>query len=75
MTVMGPTMANIFHIVFWNKMAWTVLTQNKVALHRRYVDDVVFESIEHLTKFDAYLNTCHPKICFSFDQEKDGKFF
>ena len=72
MTVMGPIMANIFHTVLWNKMAWTVLKQNKVVLHRRYVDDVLFESID-ISKFGAYLDTCHPEISFSFEQEKDGK--
>ena len=70
---MGPTKANIFHTALWNKMAWTVLKQNKVVLHRRYVDDVLFESIEHLLKFGAYLNMCHCKIFFLLEQEKERK--
>ena len=73
MTVMGPTIANSFHTVLWNKMAWTVLKRNKVVLHRRYADDVLFGSMEYLSKFGAYLNTYHPKISFSFEREKNGK--
>ena len=44
-------------------------------LYRRYVDDifVLFESAEHLSKFHAYLNTCHPNMSFSFEQEINDK--
>ena len=44
-----------------------------MVLHRRYVDDVLFESIEHLLKFGAYLNMCHCKIFFLLEQEKERK--
>ena len=27
----------------------------------------------NISKFGTYLDTCHPKIYFSFEQEKDGK--
>ena len=32
----------------------------------------MFESAEHLLKFHAYLNTCHPNMSFSFKQEVNG---
>lgn len=44
----------------------------KSVFYRRYVDVnfVLFESGEHLSNFYAYLNTEHPNILFSFEQEK-----
>ena len=43
--------------------------------YRNYVDDifVLFESAKHLPKFHAYLNTYHPNMSFSFEQEVSGK--
>ena len=42
--------------------------------YRRYVDDifVLFKSAEHLSKFHAYLNTCHPNMAFPFEQAVNG---
>ena len=71
--LMRPTVKNIFHTVLWNKIACTILKQDKVVHHRWYADDVLFESIEYLSTFGAYINTCHPKTSFSFEQEKDGE--
>ena len=43
--------------------------------YRRYIDDifVLFELTEHLSTFCNYINTCHPNMSFSFEQEKNGK--
>ena len=72
---LGPTMANVFLLFY--EMKWLEQCPNKFkpVFYRRYVDDifVLFESAEHLSKFHAYLNTCHPNMSFSFEQETNGK--
>ena len=58
------------------EMKWLEQCANKFkpVFYRRYVDDifVLNESTEYLSKFHAYLNTCHPNISFSFQQEING---
>ena len=72
---LGPTMANVF--LSFYEMKWLEQCPNefKPVFYRRYVDDifVLFESAEHLSKFHAYLNTCHPNMSFSFEQEINDK--
>ena len=59
----------------WNGLN-SALTNSNQFFYRRYVDNifVLFESAEHLSKFHVYLNTCHPNMFFSFEQEVNGKF-
>ena len=58
-------------------MKWLGQCPNELipVFYRRYVDDifVLFESAEHLSKFQTYLNTCHPNMSFSFEQEINDK--
>ena len=72
---LGPTMVNVF--LSFYEMKWLEQRPNefKPVFYRRYVDDifVLFESAEHLPKFHAYLNTCHPNMSFSFEQDVNGK--
>ena len=72
---LGITMANVF--LSFCEMKWLEQCPNefKPVFYRRYVDNIVvlFESAEHLSKFHAYLNTCHPNMSFSFEQEIDDK--
>ena len=72
---LGPAMANVF--LSFYKMKWLEQCPNefKPVFYRRYVDDVFdyFESAEHLSKFHAYLNTCHTNLSFSFEQEINDK--
>ena len=72
---LGPTMANVF--LSFYEMKWLEQCHNefKPVLYRRNVDDifVLFESAEHLSKFHAYLNTCHPNMSFSFEQGINDK--
>ena len=72
---LDPTMANVF--LSFYEMKWLEQCPNefKPVFYRRYVDDifVLFESAEHLSKFHAYLNTCHPNMSFSFEQESNHK--
>ena len=68
---LGPTMAYVF--LSFYKMKWyeQCPSEFKPAFYRRYVDNifVLFESPEDLSKFHAYLNTYHPNMYFSFEQE------
>ena len=72
---LGPTMANV--LLSFYEMKWLEQRPNefKSVFYRRYVDYifVLFESAEHLPKFHAYLNTWHPNMSFSFEQEVNGK--
>ena len=68
---LGPTMANVFLSLYETKWFKQCPNGFKPVFYRRYVDDifVLFKSDEHLSKFHAYLNTCHPYMSFSFEQE------
>ena len=72
---LGPTMENAF--LSFYEMKWLELCPNefKPVFYRRYVNDifVLFESAEHLSIFQAYLNTRHPNMSFSFEQEINVK--
>ena len=72
---LGPTMANVFLSFYEMKWHEQCPSEFKPVFYRRYVDDifVLFKSAEHLSKFHAYLNTCHPNMSFSFEQEINGK--
>ena len=72
---LGPTMANVFWSFYEMKWLEQCPNEYKLVFYRRYVDDifVLFKSAEHLSKFHAYLNTCHPNMSFSFEQEINGK--
>ena len=72
---LGPTMANVFLSFYETKWLEQCPSEFKPVFYRRYVDDifVLLESAEHLSKFHAYLNTCHPNTSFSFEQEINDK--
>ena len=74
---LGPTMANAFLSLYEIKWLGQCHNEFKPVFYRRYVDDsfVLFDSAEHLSKFHAYLNTCHPDMSFSFEQEINNKLF
>ena len=46
-------------------------------LYKRYVDDifVMFWSRDHVKRFVDYMNTKHPKMCFTFEIEQDSFSF
>ena len=71
---LGSTMANMFLSFYEMKWLDHFPNQFKPVFYRRHVDDifVLFESAEHLSKFHAYLSTCHPNMSFSFVQEVHG---
>ena len=73
----GPTMENAFLLFY--EMKWLEQWPNefKPVFYRGYFDDifVLYESVEHLSKFHAHLNTCHPNMSFSFEDETNGKLW
>ena len=72
---LGPTMANFLLSFCEIKWLEQCPKELKPVFYRIYVDEifVLFESAEHLSKFQNYFNTCHPNLSLSFEQEKDGK--
>ena len=67
---LGPTMANVFLSFYEVKWLEQCPEEFKPVFYGRCVDDifVLFESVEHLSKFRDYFNTCHPNMSFSFEQ-------
>ena len=66
---LGPTMANVFLPFYEMKWLGQCPNEFKPVFYRRYVDDifVLLESAEHLSKFHACLDKCHPNMSFSFE--------
>ena len=62
---LGPTLANTF-LVYHKKIGQNVF---------HYVDDifVLFNSLEHLKRFQSYLNFRRVNIPFTIENEKDNK--
>ena len=71
---LGATMVNVFLPFYEMKWLGQCPNEFKSVFYRRYVDDffVLFRSAGHLPKFRAYLNTRHPNMPFSFEQEVNG---
>ena len=71
---LGPALENVFLSFYEKKWLEQCPNEFKPMFYRRYVDDifVLFKSAEHLSKFHAYLNTCHPNMAFPFEQEVNG---
>ena len=69
---LGPTKVNVFLSFYEVKWLKQCPKEFKLVLYRRYVDDIVddtvlFESAEHLSKFCDYFNSCHLNMSFSFE--------
>ena len=72
---LGPTFANIF-MCFHEKIWLNECPSDfRPFLYRRYVDDIflLFRSKSHVSLFFDYLNSKHPNIKFTIENEKDGK--
>ena len=71
---LGPHLANIFMSHMEKKWLQNCPSDFKPVLYRRYVDDtfLLFNSRDHVQLFLTYLNSQHPNITFTFDDEQDG---
>ena len=72
---LAPALANLF--MGHNEHLWLQnLKASKVILYKRYVDDIfcLFKyEYEYLEFFD-FINSQHPSIRFTFEQEQEGTF-
>ena len=71
---LGPCLANTFmshHEVKWLN---DCPSEFKPIYYRRYVDDIIvlFKDKSHLTLFVEYMNSQHPNIKFTKEEEKDN---
>ena len=68
---LGPHLANIFMSHMEKKWLQDCPDYFKPVLYRRYVDDtfLLFKSDQHVNLFLTYLNSKHPSINFTSDQE------
>ena len=62
---LGPTFADIF--IFMKKCGSSGVLMN---LNWFVIEDM--RSQDHFTKFQDYLNKCHPRMEVSFEQERKG---
>ena len=71
---LGPTLANVF--LCHHEKNWLDNCPNefKPYYFKRYVDDVfcLFSDEKHVHRFLEYLNSCHPNMSFTFENEVDN---
>ena len=72
---LGPTLANLFLCHYENIWLDNCPINFRPVYYKRYVDDIfmLFDDAKHVNKFMRYLNSRHPNIEFSKDEELDGK--
>ena len=68
---LGPTLANLFLVYHEDKWLDNCPLQFCPKYYRRYVDDIflMFESKNHVKKFLHYMNSRHPNIKFTCEEE------
>ena len=71
---LGPTLANAFMCHMEEKWLSNCPEDFKPLFYRRYVDDtfLIFNSPTHINLFLDYLNSRHPNIEFTCDNENDS---
>ena len=71
---LGPTLANLFLAYYEEKWLNDCPVQFKPQYYRRYVDDVflMFENRSQVLKFFRYMNSRHPSIKFTVEEEENG---
>ena len=67
---LGPTLANIFICHYEDIRLSSCSLECKPSYYKRYVDDifVLFESESQVELFKNFMNTCHPKMKFTFEK-------
>ena len=70
---LGPTLANVFMCHMEKKWLQDCPMDFKPVLYRRYVDDtfLLFNDFSHINLFLEFLNSRHPNISFTCDNEQD----
>ena len=72
---LGPTLANAFMCHMEREWLSDCPLEFKPLFYRRYVDDtfLIFKSPTHINLFLTYLNSRHPNIKFTCDNEKNAQ--
>ena len=70
-----PTLANLFLVYYEHKWLEKCPLQFQTKYYCRYVDNIfpMFESRDHIKKFLKYMNSCHPNIQFTCEEESHNK--
>ena len=73
---LGPTLANIFLCHYEDIWLRNCSLECKPSYYKRYVDNifVIFESETQVELFKNFVNTCHPKMKFTFEKEQNNFF-
>ena len=73
---LGPTLANIFLCHYEDIWLRNFSLECKPSYYNRYVDDifVLFESEIQVESFKDFMNTCQPKMKFTFEKEQNNCF-
>ena len=77
-SILGPTLANTFSVYHKRNRLARCPLEYKPFYYPKCVDDifVLFNSREHLKRFQSFLNFRHINISFTIENEKDnGMFF
>ena len=71
---LGPTLANLFLAYHEEQWLDNCPVQFKPTYYRRYVDDVflMFQNKSHVLKFLRYMNSRHPNIKFTVEEEENN---
>ena len=71
---LGPTLANIFLYHYEDIWLSNCSLECKSSYCKRYVDDIfdLFESETQVEPFKNFMNTCHPKMKFTFEKEQNN---
>ena len=69
---LGPIFANIFMSAY--EQTWLEEAPVKPLSYRRYVDDtfLIFEPTANIKDFVTFLNSQHPNLRFTYEEEIDG---
>ena len=72
---LGPTLANLFLVYYEHKWLEKCPLQFRPKYYRRYVDDIflMFGSRDRVKKFVKYMNSRHPNIQFTCEEESNNK--
>ena len=74
--IVGPTLVTIFLCHYEDIWLRNCSLECKPSYYKRYVDNifVIFESETQVELFKNFMNTCHPKMKFTFEKEKNNCF-
>ena len=70
-----PTLANLFLVYYEQKCLEKCSLKFQSKYYRKYVDNIflMFESRDHVKKFLKYMNSHHPNIQFTCEEESNNK--